>query len=450
MRTILFLLSLIAFTGTGCKKYLDAKPDKSLVIPRTLKDAQALLDNSYLMNIEAPTAGEASADNYYLSDESYNALYSQAYKNLYNWGDEISLNLYPSDWEIGYDQAYPCNVALETLSGVARTTENAAAWDNVEGSALYYRANAFLKVAYTWALAYDSATAATGLGIPLRLHSDFNEVSQRASVQETYDRVISDLTTAMPLLPVTPLFRTRPGKPAAYALLARTYLAMGNYADAGRYANSSLQLYHTLLNYNAIDSNAVYPFEQLNAETVLLSSGYGATIDEYTAKIDTSLYDSYDDNDLRKILFFRANDDGSHAFRGTYVGGYGVFTGIATDEAYLMRAECYARTGNVTEALADLNILLLNRYRTGTYQPFAMNNAVELLDIILKERRKELLMRDLRWMDVKRLNKESRYAVTLTRFINGIKITLPSNDPRYALPLPRTVIELTGMPQNPR
>ena len=447
---VLLLLIATAIAWGGCKKYLDAKPDQSLVIPSTLTDVQALLDNTYLMNIQAPTAGEASADNYYLTNDSYHALYSLAYQNMYLWGDEINYDLFPGDWEIGYDQVYTANVVLETLASVERTPANAVAWDNVKGSALYFRSNAFLKAVYTWAPPYDSATAGTDMGVPLRLHSDFNVVSVRASVADCYRQVLSDLKVVVPLLPVTALNGMRPSRPGVYALIARAYLSMQDYTHAGMYADSCLLLNPGLMDYNTLDSNDNYPFPRFNPETLITHGGYNANLDEYTAKVDTTLLSTYAPNDLRKTLFFRPNGDGSFAFRGTYYGGYGLFTGLATDEVYLTRAECSAREGRAEAALADFVTLLKNRYKTGTYQPPLVADSDSLLTLILAERRKELPFRDLRWMDLKRLNREARYAKTLTRVVDGQTYTLPPNDPRYALPLPRSVIELTGMQQNPR
>ena len=127
----------------------------------------------------------------------------------------------------------------------------------------------------------------------------------------------------------------------------------------------------------------------------------------------------------------------------------GLFTGIATDEVYLTRAESYARAGNKTAALADLNTLLQARMKTGTFIPVAANSAAEALTIILQERRKELLMRCTRWMDIKRLNKEGA-AITLKRILNNQVYLLPPNDLRYAMAIPEYIIDITGMPQNPR
>ena len=82
--------------------------------------------------------------------------------------------------------------------------------------------------------------------------------------------------------------------------------------------------------------------------------------------------------------------------------------------------------------------------------PVTVTDADELLRIILQERRKELLFRSLRWTDLRRLNKDSRFAVTLTRKLNNDTYTLPPNDARYVLPIPQQEIEESGIQQNPR
>jgi len=114
---------------------------------------------------------------------------------------------------------------------------------------------------------------------------------------------------------------------------------------------------------------------------------------------------------------------------------------------YLTRAECHARANRITEAMNDLNTLLEMRWATGTFIPFAASAQGEALALILVERRKELLMRNLRWIDIKRLNKEGA-GIVLKRMVNNQEYTLEPNDDRYALPLPYRIIDITGMPQN--
>jgi len=71
------------------------------------------------------------------------------------------------------------------------------------------------------------------------------------------------------------------------------------------------------------------------------------------------------------------------------------------------------------------------------------------LQLILRERRKELVMRGIRWTDIKRLNLEGANIV-LTRKIGADTFTLLPNDLRYALPLPESLLEVSELIQNPR
>jgi hypothetical protein len=99
----------------------------------------------------------------------------------------------------------------------------------------------------------------------------------------------------------------------------------------------------------------------------------------------------------------------------------------------------------------DLNNLLSFRYLTGTFVPLTASGPEQALDLVLTERRKELVFRgSLRWTDLRRFNKDLNLQVTVTHIINGTTYTLPPNDPRYAMPIPDQEVQLTGIPQNPR
>jgi hypothetical protein len=241
-------------------------------------------------------------------------------------------------------------------------------------------------------------------------------------------------------------------------MIARTYLSMRQYDSAGKYANLCLQLKNSLLDYNnspPLDPNISFPFGnnllQYNNPEIIYECRMSVPpmLNAIRAKIDSELYQSYAVDDLRKFVFFKDNGDGTHSFKGSYEGNANLFTGIAVDEVYLVRAECYARTGNLSAAMNDLNTLLLKRWKTGTFIPLSATSLSDALKKILDERRKELVMRGLRWIDIKRLNKEGAN-ISLSRLINGQLITLPPNDLRYALAIPEDIIRLSGMPQNGR
>lgn len=449
-----FLILLLSVTiMISCKKYLEEKSNKKLVIPTKLEDLQGLLDDAVKMNMTTPGYMETSGDDYFLMPSTYNSMVSGEVL-IYGWGH------YPyrfgNDWNEAYLVVYNSNVCLENIEKIKRTGVNQIAWDNVKGSALFYRCYNFLLLAWQHAKAYDPGTSEKDLGIPLRLGTDFNVKSIRASVKETYELILTDAKAAIPLLPEHPLHVTRPSKAAVYALIARTYLSMGVADSAYKYANLSLKIKNTLVDYNGdIDINgslnAAIPFKKFNKETIFYSEmnqGFALHMPS-TAKIDTLLYSKYDTNDLRKIAYFKANSE-YQQFKGSYTANANtLFSGIAVDEMYLTRAECHARLGRVAEAMDDLNTLMKKRWKnTVPYPIITANNPTEALNKILTERRKELLMRGLRWIDIKRLNKEGANIV-LRRVIGTETFTLQPNANYYALPLPTDIINLTGIPQNP-
>src|SRR5690606_24252402 len=142
-----------------------------------------------------------------------------------------------------------------------------AEWDDVVGQALFHRGRAFFHAATIWCLAYDESTASADLGIPLRLSPNFNEVSTRSTVRETYQRIITDLKASVNLLPIKTRSVYRPSKVAAYGMLARVYLAMRDYENALAYADSVLAIQDDLLDFSllAASDNSI---PELNKEII--------------------------------------------------------------------------------------------------------------------------------------------------------------------------------------
>ncbi len=441
----------------GCRKtFLDKLPSTALVVPSTLSDYQALLDNDAVMS-GTPVLGELSADNFYLVYTLWQGL-DRRESNAYIWAADIYEGQgLVDDWDIPYKQVFYANVVLEGLAGIPVDNVNRAQWRQEEGSALFIRAYAFYNVAQLFAPVYDSNRAAMDAGIPLRLHSEIKTPSIRASVKETYEQIIADLQQASVLLPadVPAANRNRPSKPAALAMLARVYLSMGAYPLAGVYADSALRLYSTLMDYNLLNGQSYLPFTKLNTETLYQSHFLTytqalAAIAYQGCVVDSVLYGSYATGDLRKGIFYLINGQGQPNMKGGYAGMIYPFSGLATDEVYLIRAECAARAGRTADALSDLNTLLQNRWQQGVFTPVAVAASTAALDTILVERRKELAFRGLRWTDLRRLNREGR-TIPLTRQLNGIPYQLAPGSPRYTLPIPPDVLLFNpNMKQNDR
>ncbi|WP_316736746.1 RagB/SusD family nutrient uptake outer membrane protein [Pedobacter aquatilis] len=450
--TLIACLAVLLMGNISCKKYLDLKSDARLVVPQTLNDLQGLLDDAALMNfMRSPSFGETSADDYFWPEATINAA-SNLTRDIYFWR-KIDYR-YQNDWSEAYLAIYNTNVCLEGLGGVERIPANAKSWDNIKGSALFYRSFYFFALTMQFGKAYDLSTSGQDLGIALRLQSNFNIPSTRSNVQACLERVISDAADAVQYLPELPLSTTRPSKAAAYALLSRVYLYMRDYPNALKFSNESLKLQSSLMDFNSdpdvLGLDITVPFRRFNKETIFyaeLFPGMGLHSPS-SARIDSTLYSSYSTNDLRKRAYFRVNG-GNQVFKGSYASNaFTLFSGLAVDEMFLTRAESRAWTGDIVGAMADLNLLLKTRWRKEVvYVPVVASGREEALGKIRLERRKELLMRNLRWPDIKRLNKEGANIIP-TRLYKGQLYRLEVDAPYYALPLPIDIVEQSGIPQN--
>lgn len=451
---VLFSLCITLSQGCRKKELLEKKPVSTLFVPATLNDVQALLDNNRIIN-EGPVYSNISADDYYLTDPSWLG-YSPVEQNVYLWAKEIYNGQGAiKDWDLQFQQVFYANISLEVLNNITVTAMNQQQWKMLKGMALFIRGNAFYNLSQVFTSAYEPATAQTDLGLPLPLQSSGTGPSIRSTLQQTYDRILSDLMEAKRLLPaaVDSAHPNRATKPAALALLARVYLGMREYALAGAYADSCLQLFNQLLDYNTVSASSPFPFRDKNPEILYQSRMSGSAmltgLLAVGTIIDSVLYQSYDTNDLRRSLFFRLNNTDMPMIKSSYTGDVFPFNGLAVDEMYLVRAECNVRAGDLTAAANDLDTLMRKRWKTGTYVPELFSTRDSMLQHILEERRKELPFRNLRWTDIRRRNKEGA-GIVLTRFIKGQMHTLPPNDLRYVLPIPPDVIALSNMPQNPR
>ena len=434
---IILLLSLVS-----CRKFLDEKPSRSLNVPSTLTDLQALLDNHDGLN-KFSNLPDVAADDYYLTTPVWSVLHVSD-RQAYIWDPNTMYNAWA-----GYSRVRDANVILRALDDIDISPSESSTANNIRGQAMFHRAIAFHYMAQLYCRPYSS-TATTDLGIALRLSPDVEVPSTRATVAETYGRILDDLKNCVSLLPETSIAINRPNRRSALGALARVYLSMRDYPNAGKYADSCLRKYGVLMDFNSLDPTSNVPIGLLNPETLHYIETDGISVSFSTATIDTNLYNSYDNDDLRKSIFFKPNGLGGHVFKGAYNhGGWNTWNGIATDEIYLIRAEAATRAGLKDSALADLNRLMVTRWKAGTFVPFTAATAEEARDKILLERRKELVYRGLRWSDLRRLNLENQN-ISLTRVINGTTYVLPPNDLRWVWLIPQEVIQLSGMPQNPR
>jgi hypothetical protein len=180
------LFFILMITGLfSCKKgWLEAKPDKSLVVPSTIADYQALLDNTTEISTGIPgvttglspfnaqqnSLGEVSAGDFYVLPNIFGSQFP-IYQNAFTWEKDIYVGAKNiDDWNIPYKRVFLANVVLEGIEKIkpADNTEQQA-WNNVKGAALFFRAYNHFDVAQEFCKSYDKNTAGDDPGIPIRL-----------------------------------------------------------------------------------------------------------------------------------------------------------------------------------------------------------------------------------------------------------------------------------------
>ncbi|MDP2421440.1 RagB/SusD family nutrient uptake outer membrane protein [Sediminibacterium sp.] len=459
MKTYCYILLMFLVCLGGCRKqeeWLDEKITNSSVVPSRLKDYTALMDWDQF-NQGFGFLAVLSTDHFYLSTADFNAATTAVERNGYTWVQDIyqggANNL--SEWSGMYRIVSAANVCLEGLEKITPNVSTEAEFRRLRGTALFYRALAYYQLLQHFAAPYDPATYTTDPGVPIRLSSDVNIRPGRSTVKECYEQINKDLSEALGLLPQMTAFKTRPNLVAAQALMAKVYLMTEQWVLAEQLASQALSQYSALIDFNVINTAASIPFPTFqagHAEVILHLEGSSFSyFSANRAVVDSTLYRSYVSNDLRRAAFFRT-ETGVPIFKGYYTGKtVPIFSGIATNEVMLIKAEALARLGQKDASMGVLNGLLVKRWRTGTYVLMSAIDADDALRKVITERRKELpFTGSIAWEDLRRLNRDPRFSRTMRRIVNSTTYTLPPKDPRYVFAIPDQEIRLTGIPQNIR
>lgn len=451
MKLNILTLLIIGIVLTSCSKFLDLKPDAKMRVPASLEDAEALLNDRSTMNTAYSSIPEAAADNYYLEKANFDAFTDIAEKNIYIWQAQLDVNYL--NWQGSYKVIATANQVLEVLSGLKRE-DNVAKYDMIKGQALFFKAFAYQQIADAFTLPYQKNTANTLLGIVLRNSPNVDELSLRADLESSYVEIKNLLIEAIDLLPSQSAVKTLPSKAAAYALLSRVALIMQDWSLALAAAKESLAINSELIDYNQLNSSTLTPFELFNKEVLFHAvTQSNVTLTPSICLVDTVLYRSYTDQDLRKKIYFFKDEQQKIIFKGKFDGAQNSFSfcGLTTDELYFTLAEAYARTGQFDMALDPMNTLLRKRWVAGTYVDLENEGTIKTMNTILSERRKSLILRSTRWMDIKRLSVDPQFAVDVQRKMGDQTYTLVKNDLRFAFLIPlRVVNQATTVKQNPR
>ncbi|AFK03779.1 RagB/SusD domain-containing protein [Emticicia oligotrophica DSM 17448] len=436
------VLSLV-LTFASCTDLLDVQPRASIdsVTALTTEDAiNAAVNGIYdrlqstnLYGRDLVAIPEALADNGRATNKS--GRLNAEYQN--------QVNAHFIHWQTSYFAINQANLVLDALPKVEKMTQ--ANKDFVEAQALFIRGLLYFELmrAYAYEPSVELKEVSKG-GVPL-LKSGVVDATQiklegRASINDVYESIYADLNNSIAKFTSANKAASAAfaNKTAAQAMLSRVALYRGDYANAAKYATDALAAgsvgrFQARDNYVSAWRSANHPesiFEiqyQTNENigvntslqttyTTLIASGNRTTTGGFGDLVPTkALLDAYESErdstgkvivDVRRSMYELGT-----AGRGTAEIECTKFLGrsgqvnldnipvIRVSEMYLNRAEALARTGNVTGALADLNVI-----RTRAGLPAAKDLAgAALINEILKQRRLELAFEGHRFFDLKRL-----------------------------------------------
>lgn len=449
-------------TFGSCDDFLGEKPKSQIVLKNT-DDYERLLDY-YVMTKSVTYYVSFLTDDVFLPDADPEGLslpaVSAAIQRFYTFAEE----LYPTgtkdqDWIDCYRYLYTHNTIIDGVLGSEKGSDKEK--KQIYAEALLGRAFLYHQLLTLYAKPYNASTAKEDPGVPLILVPDVTQTNlTRASIQSVYDKMIEDLTVAIPLLSEYPRNSAfRGSKAAAEALLARYYLYQGKYEQARDLAESALKTKADLIDLNkysvtnptAANGRSDVPYYQYNPECVFIRMTTAVSTMSKRAYVDLDLLALFDKNtDRRYKLFITDTFQGKKRIHDLWAQGLDANLGISTPEIYLTAAECHARLGNITSAMERLNQLRKNRYEN--YAPITAATSKEAVKLVLDERRRELMMIPcIRLADLKRLAFDPDFSQSIKRTINGVTTVIPPTSNKLVLQIPEEVMVFNpDMVQNSR
>ncbi|MDR2286421.1 MAG: RagB/SusD family nutrient uptake outer membrane protein [Prevotellaceae bacterium] len=528
-------LILLVITGlmfcTSCNKFLDELPDNRAEVNNPDKIAK-LLVSAYPAYSHTLIA-EMYSDNIDDYKGPTNSLSDRFIEQVATWQDVTELdNEDPQNvWEAHYKAIACANQALAAIAELGEPEKLL----QYKGEALLARAYNHFILVNLFCLHYNKRTSDSDLGIPY-ISSTEKELYPkygRGTVAQVYDSIERDLEKG--LLLITDNYKVTKyhfNHNAAYAFATRFYLYYEKYDKVIECANkifgsdpSILMRDWATISQNTYDFD-VYSEDYINVShrcNFLLMTGssncglafgpwtvwkrfsHTSLISNYETLEAKAPWGEYTTNTYHSRIRSYGASGGEYSFATVakipYMFEYtdpvaqigyrrSVFPVFQAEEALLNRAEAYALTDRLDEAVADLVTWQKSRIKSGTimtrknileffknvdyYTPTNPTNKHRLhplistsisddiqekeniIHCILFVRRIHTIFEGLRWFDIK------RYGIHVYRrqisnvieagspaSVEKIYDSLTVNDPRRAMQLPQDVIA-AGLEPNPR
>lgn len=432
---IIYTLLLVASLGLACDKILDVTPRQSIDSSIALESPEAIqaaLNAVYAQLRPYPMYGrDLIAFPELLSD---NAAHTNNPNELYSeWRNLPGAHL--NIWQNSY-------YAINGINNILKVLEQEKPGITVEfkeriaGQAYFLRALFYHNLMRVYA--YDPtaivADANRG-GVPLltqpTLKLEEMQFPARASIEESYALIYSDLEKAIQLLDGKTVASNDPdfyaSAGAAQALLSRVALYNGDYDRVITEATNAINVYSGKFQSNASyisswrsakNPESIFELVYLVGDNIGVNESLRATFTSRNSLnsatfanrgnvvVSDDLFSKYAANDVRKGLIINGlgrNNGRNEITKFLSRSGTANLDNVPViriSEIYLNRAEAYARSMMEDEAREDLNMILV---RAGLAAADASLTGQALIDEILLQRRLELAFEGHRFFDMKRL-----------------------------------------------
>jgi len=449
MLTRILIIAGFLVVNQACNELLES-PDPSVsTTPETILDDESSLDamrasmlnrlHGFTFKTRSMLGPDALADN--LTNASGTSRFSELAQNQLRAGMNDGVT---------YAQVYNLIEDANILIGGVDipNPQDPGKLSRIQGEAYALRAYAMHYLVRV--LGYDpGAIPSTGqgagfdLGIIIRtepiLSTDDVDERARSTVSEVYAQILSDLQEAETRLAGV-AGRTAPNEAFVHALRARVQLYNRNWSASAQAAAEALNSTSATLadseeqveemfneNSGGLVESLFTVVTNPSTERLGVNNSLNAyTASQWNAQMPTQdLLDLYDPDDFRLTWFApcfddvngddcvndarAANDNGLEIQK--WNGEKGLFTDdtqlIRVAELKLIRAEALARDANAVtpDALAAFNDL---RRARGVPEFVRVSSFDAFIDLILDERRRELVAEGHRFFDLKRLGRDIR------------------------------------------
>lgn len=419
MKKINIFLLIAAIIGTcSCTDFLTVMPKGRVTTPSFLSSPDGL--RAALVGTYSKLYAVYDGDFLRYPDVAgnmlsiFNATESANMISQYNFtsNEDEELGAVGKIWSGVYEAMANANNIIQYAPQVAQDYPlQAAEIDQILGEALFIRALCHLDVCLCYAQPYNYTSDASHLGVPvLRKTPGPDDNEPRKSVAEVYALICDDLTNAEKLLSdKLPRGQYYVSLDAVRALHSRVCLYMEKWQDAIDYAenvipNKSLtqgQAYYNMYRNPVVASEVIFRFDGTE-----MGSKHRSFYAETAIPADT-LFTLFDSRDTRLQVLYK---DGAHYCMKyeSDLNQLGLNHGDETivlrlSELYLNAAEAACMLGNYSNARGYIKPILERAVDADYAQAELANTSdAELLDLVRKERVKELCFEGHSFFDIVR------------------------------------------------